>query len=79
MNPNITMKDISTHPNEAWDWDRLSMNLFKHSPEMQIITIKGMQIVRSRHRMKMQLGILYSQSGLCIDLINLIMGPLRSP
>ena len=61
QNPSITMKDIESRPNKPWNWYLLSTNLFVYSPDLQIITIKKMRIIRFKHRHKIQSKILYDQ------------------
>lgn len=72
LNPTITMKNVVAHADKPWNWLDLSMNKFTRSPKMRIVIIRKMQISLARHRCKMQLKILSSQSDLCIDLIKII-------
>jgi hypothetical protein len=58
-------------PHKPWDWGQISANVFTHSPDLQIITIKKMQIIRTKHRRKIQSKILYNQTALCSGLIDM--------
>lgn len=81
INPGLTAQDIIDHPNHPWTWDGISENLFSYSMILQEFATKKLKhaLVGVRAKRLIRQKKVFHHTELCNDLINLILGHLRSP